>query len=65
MKILDLLNGIRAGIVEEQAAARTAEEVSQHDWEVLLAQLENQKQSLSDKKQRLNNLIDATTALLK
>ena len=64
MKILDLLNGIRAGIVEEQEAARMAEEKAQADWEVLLAHLENQKQSLADKRARLTALIASTELLL-
>jgi chromosome segregation ATPase len=65
MKILELLNNIRAATLEQQNADRLAEETAQHDWEVLLAQLEYQKKTLSDKRQRLQNLIEATTALLK
>jgi len=40
MKILELLNNIRAAIVEEKEAARVSEEKSQADWEILLAHLE-------------------------
>lgn len=39
MKILELLNNIRASISEEQASARAAEERAQADWETLLAHL--------------------------
>ena len=39
MKILELLQNIRAGIVEEQTISRQAEERAQADWEVLLAHL--------------------------
>jgi len=39
MKILELLNNIRAAIVEEKEASREAEEKAQADWEVLLAHL--------------------------
>lgn len=53
MKILELLNNIRAATLEQQNADRLAEETAQHDWEVLLAQLEYQKKTLSDKRQRL------------
>jgi len=50
MKILELLNNIRAATIEQQTADRNAEELAQHDWEVLLAQLEYQKRTLADKR---------------
>jgi len=64
MKILELLQNIRAGIVEEQTLSRQAEERAQADWEVLLSHLTQQKQSLAEKINRLNALIESTTELL-
>lgn len=64
MKILELLQNIRSGIVEEQTIARQAEERAQADWEVLLAHLTQQKQSLAEKINRLNALIQSTQDLL-
>jgi chromosome segregation ATPase len=64
IKILELLQNIRNGIVEEQTISRQAEERAQADWEVLLTHLTQQKQSLTEKINRLNALIQSTTDLL-
>jgi chromosome segregation ATPase len=64
IKILELLQNIRNGIVEEQTISRQAEERAQADWEVLLSHLTQQKQSLTEKINRLNALIQSTTDLL-
>jgi predicted metal-dependent hydrolase len=64
IKILDLLQNIRSGIVEEQEIAHQNEDKAQGDWEVLLSTLESQKQSLADKKARLGALISSTDDLL-
>lgn len=64
-KVLELLDNIRRGFVDEQTQARNAEDIAQKDWEKLLAQLTSEKIALESKISRQKNLIETTTETLK
>jgi len=65
VKVLELLNNIRVGLVNEQTEARLQEEQAQKDWEKLLATLTAHKQALSDKIAQKQAAIASLTAVLK
>jgi hypothetical protein len=64
VQIIDLLNQILHSVGQSRADYARTEQTQADDWAELSAHLSDQKNSLSDKKSRLNALITATEDIL-
>jgi chromosome segregation ATPase len=62
--IIDLLNNILGSVRQSRADYQRTEDIQQADWDALSTHLTDQKNSLSDKKSRLNALITATDEII-